>query len=448
MLAALGPGVLAVLRFGAFHRWVDAEDLTQETLKIVIARVRNQTFDDPRKIYAFAAATARNLALNAARKVLHSKQAVDSDLVNELAQTLEAEQSDLRSTYDRRLAQAVESLLEELPNERDRQLLTRFYLDGIDKRVLCRDLGLSPKHFDRVIMRARTRMRAFIERRMQPTVGAQPRALHSGVYEMSADVGAGSVSSARASAGIAQFAFEDDLTDIEPASKSRAQKTRQSKRTGHSPVEVSGISTSDGPRRELLDSALLTAIDRVSAIPQSEVSELLKKIRKSGNPKALIIDEVLTHDIPSRNVAALERAFERGERSKAEILAQPDMLTGQQLAKLLGMSRATVDLRRQQDKLLAVDFGSKRGVRYPAWQAEILLDPDKRKVFEQALAKLSKLSPWSRYRFFMMSSAALGSSSPMHRFKNAAYEKIVEAAEAWAEGDESTGMRARVAAKR
>jgi len=40
MLVALRPGVLAVLRFGAFHRWIDAEDLTQETLHVVVERVR------------------------------------------------------------------------------------------------------------------------------------------------------------------------------------------------------------------------------------------------------------------------------------------------------------------------------------------------------------------------------------------------------------------------
>ena len=38
MLVALRPGVLAVLRYGAFHRWVDAEDLTQETLQVVVER--------------------------------------------------------------------------------------------------------------------------------------------------------------------------------------------------------------------------------------------------------------------------------------------------------------------------------------------------------------------------------------------------------------------------
>lgn len=176
MLVALRPGVLAVLRFGAFHRWVDAEDLTQETLQIVVERVRARTIDDPRKVFAFAAATARNLALNAARKVLRQQTIVDSELVDELAQNLEMEQSDLSEQDDRHLAEAVAALLEELPTERDRQMLMRFYLDGTDKQQLCRELGLSPKHFDRVLMRARTRLRTIIERRA-PHLALLPRTL-------------------------------------------------------------------------------------------------------------------------------------------------------------------------------------------------------------------------------------------------------------------------------
>src|SRR6187399_866333 len=165
MLIALRPGVLAVLRFGAFHRWIDPEDLTQETLQVVVERVRARTIDDPRKVFAFAAATARNLALNAARKMLRQQTVVDSELVDELAQNLEMEQNDLSDSDDKHLAQAVTALLDELPTERDRQMLIRFYLDGTDKQTLCHDLGLSPKHFDRVLMRARTRLRTIIERR-------------------------------------------------------------------------------------------------------------------------------------------------------------------------------------------------------------------------------------------------------------------------------------------
>lgn len=174
MISALRPGVLAVLRFGAFHRWIDAEDLTQETLQIVVERVRARTIDDPRKVFAFAAATARNLALNQARKVLRQQTVVDSELVDELAQNLEMEQSDLSESDDRHLAQAVMALLDELPTQRDRQVLVRFYLDGVDKQQLCHELGLSPKHFDRVVMRARSRLRTIIERRA-PHLALFPR---------------------------------------------------------------------------------------------------------------------------------------------------------------------------------------------------------------------------------------------------------------------------------
>jgi RNA polymerase sigma factor (sigma-70 family) len=173
MLVALRPGVLSVLRYGAFHRWIDPEDLTQETLHIVVERMRAATIDDPRKVFAFAAATARNLALNAARKMLRQQTVVDSELIDELAQNMEME-GDLSESDDRHLAQAVAALLEELPTERDRQLLMRFYLDGTDKQVLCRELGLSPKHFDRVLMRARSRLRTIIERRA-PHLALVPR---------------------------------------------------------------------------------------------------------------------------------------------------------------------------------------------------------------------------------------------------------------------------------
>lgn len=174
MLIALRPGVLAVLRFGAFHRWIDAEDLSQETLHVVIERVRARTIDDPRKVFAFAAATARNMALNSARKALRQQTVVDSDLVDELAQNLEMEPSELSESDDRHLAQAVMALLDQLPTERDRQVLIRFYLDGSDKQLLCRELGLSPKHFDRVLMRARNRLRAIIERQA-PHLALFPR---------------------------------------------------------------------------------------------------------------------------------------------------------------------------------------------------------------------------------------------------------------------------------
>lgn len=174
MLQALRPGVLAVLRFGAFYRWIDAEDIAQEALQVVADRVRTRTIDDPKKLFAFAAATARNMALNSARKALRQQTIVDSELVEEIAQNTPLEQHDSNESDDRHLAQAVAALLDELPTARDRQLLIRFYIDGADKQQLCRELGLTPNHFDRVLLRARSRLRTIVERKA-PHLALLPR---------------------------------------------------------------------------------------------------------------------------------------------------------------------------------------------------------------------------------------------------------------------------------
>jgi RNA polymerase sigma-70 factor (ECF subfamily) len=57
----------------------------------------------------------------------------------------------------------VRAILAQLPTGRDRLIVRRFYLDEEDKDDICRDLGLSALHFDRVIFRARQRMRALLE---------------------------------------------------------------------------------------------------------------------------------------------------------------------------------------------------------------------------------------------------------------------------------------------
>src|SRR5579862_9635301 len=60
---------------------------------------------------------------------------------------------------------AVRQLLDEMPGVRDRDILARFYLGDEDKGKICRDLGLSQQHFNRVIFRARNRFKEILERR-------------------------------------------------------------------------------------------------------------------------------------------------------------------------------------------------------------------------------------------------------------------------------------------
>jgi RNA polymerase sigma-70 factor (ECF subfamily) len=59
-------------------------------------------------------------------------------------------------------AQAARRVLDEMPAARDRELLVRYYLNDEDKDLICRQLGLSREHFNRVIFRARNRFRELL----------------------------------------------------------------------------------------------------------------------------------------------------------------------------------------------------------------------------------------------------------------------------------------------
>ncbi|HEY2591447.1 MAG TPA: hypothetical protein VGI35_07635, partial [Steroidobacteraceae bacterium] len=51
----------------------------------------------------------------------------------------------------------------EMGSERDRGVLVRFYLEEDDKETICRDLQLTPLQFDKVLHRARRRLRTLLE---------------------------------------------------------------------------------------------------------------------------------------------------------------------------------------------------------------------------------------------------------------------------------------------
>lgn len=163
LLAALRPGLLIVLRHGRMAQNLDAQDIVQETLRIVLERLRADAIDDPQRLFAFAAQTARRLAIGALRTTRRRRTIVDSLLVSRLriagaSAAEEAEQQDL--------ARRVMELLDELPKPRDRLVLTRFYLDGADRQEICAELGVTERQFDLVLFRARERYRRLLETRM------------------------------------------------------------------------------------------------------------------------------------------------------------------------------------------------------------------------------------------------------------------------------------------
>jgi RNA polymerase sigma-70 factor (ECF subfamily) len=138
------------------------QDLVQETLLVVIQRLRGAGIEDPQKLAAFAAQTARNLAIASLRKAERQKTDVDTEATDrnaDPAPNVDAIAADLEA------ALAVRALLRELPQARDRLMLKRFYLDDHDKHIICQEMDLSEAAFNQALSRARKRFRQILEER-------------------------------------------------------------------------------------------------------------------------------------------------------------------------------------------------------------------------------------------------------------------------------------------
>src|SRR5262245_65125479 len=128
------PGLRVIVRCrtGGDHGLL--QDLVQETLLIVLQRLRGPGITDPDKLAAFAAQTARNLAIASLRKAERQKTDVDSEATERNADPTRSVEG---LAEDAEAAMAVRALLRELPQARDRLMLKRFYLEDHDKEVIC-----------------------------------------------------------------------------------------------------------------------------------------------------------------------------------------------------------------------------------------------------------------------------------------------------------------------
>ena len=138
-----------------------ADDLNQETFRIVLERLRRRELDDPSGLAGFLRATARNLRIAEVRKTARRRTDADDE---KLEQVVHPAPGQLSSVLHDEEAGIVRQLIQELPANRDRQLLLRFYVAEEEKESICADLGLDSLHFNRVLFRARQRFKELLER--------------------------------------------------------------------------------------------------------------------------------------------------------------------------------------------------------------------------------------------------------------------------------------------
>ena len=158
LVSRYGRGVGMLIRRSSRDASV-VDDLYQQTFQVALEKIRRGDVREPEKLSGFIVSLARNLVIDHFRKAASRRTTAPSDGVA----AADPAPGPLESLMSVERAALVRRVLGEMPSERDRQILFRFYLAEDDKESICRDLGLTSLHFNRVLFRARERYRELYE---------------------------------------------------------------------------------------------------------------------------------------------------------------------------------------------------------------------------------------------------------------------------------------------
>lgn len=137
-----------------------AEDFLQEAWSIALIKIRADGLDNPGRLAGYLCGIANNLVLNESRRVNRQKTSVNSDIV---ALIPDDSSNPFRTVSRAEVCNEVRKLLDQLKKKRDREILRRFYVWEEDKESICTRLGVDSVHFNRVLYRARQRLKSAIE---------------------------------------------------------------------------------------------------------------------------------------------------------------------------------------------------------------------------------------------------------------------------------------------
>lgn len=157
------PGLVAVLCRRAGDEQL-ARDVLQDAIVTTLAKVSDGVPMSSEVLAGYVFRTAMNHLRNHRRREqpwVADEGAIDA-AADESASPADASQRDATRGLVRRVLASLDS-------PRDREVLVRFYLHEQEKQQICDALGLSALHFDKVIHRARERMKRGLER-----VGMRP----------------------------------------------------------------------------------------------------------------------------------------------------------------------------------------------------------------------------------------------------------------------------------
>lgn len=139
-----------------------AQDLAQDAFIVVLKAARGGGINQPDAITSFLRNTARNLLIDYKRKTKRRATVIDTDIAERVR--------DDQRPYSARISeQQQKTLLIELLNElkeRDKNVLRLRYLEDMSKLEVCCKLRMKPRDFDRIVSRARQKLKRLIDRKV------------------------------------------------------------------------------------------------------------------------------------------------------------------------------------------------------------------------------------------------------------------------------------------
>jgi RNA polymerase sigma-70 factor (ECF subfamily) len=141
-----------------------AEDIYQETFRLVLEKVRAGAVREPERLSGFITSIARNLVTEQFRRASRRRTREEPDEGHAFASPEPNPLDGLLREEQNSLARQV---LASLPSDRDRTVLYRFYISDDEKDEICTALGITSLHFNQILCRARERYKNLFEEMMR-----------------------------------------------------------------------------------------------------------------------------------------------------------------------------------------------------------------------------------------------------------------------------------------
>ena len=186
------------------------------------------------------------------------------------------------------------------------------------------------------------------------------------------------------------------------------------------------------PLMQTLFRRSINGVLRLSALSEESVVNATSAPTDLGALVRALASQEALHELLEdlKQAEPLAPAFLRGIEAKRRVLEENGgVLTSEQVAEKIGISRQAVEKRRQAGKLVAVSTG-RHGNLYPVWQFE------RSRVLaglSEALAQLSGHDEWSQVIFFISKNPRLKDRTPIEMLKAGKLKEVLDAASVYGE---------------